>query len=64
MNQSKLPADMVERLEAAGDDEAAVIDIAVEIGTLVSDASSLPAYRASTSTRSTGPTPPSGSSTS
>jgi len=37
MNQSKLPADMVERLEAAGDDEAAVIDIAVEIGTLVSE---------------------------
>jgi methylenetetrahydrofolate reductase (NADPH) len=37
MNQSKLPADMVERLEAAGDDEAAVVDIAVEIGTLVSE---------------------------
>lgn len=37
MNQSKLPADMVERLEAAGDDEAAVVEIAVEIGTLVSE---------------------------
>ena len=37
MNQSKLPADMVERLEAVGDDEAAVVDIAVEVGTLVGE---------------------------
>ena len=38
MNQSKLPGeDIVERLEAAGDDEAAVVDVAVEIGTLVAE---------------------------
>ena len=38
MNQSKLPSpEIMERLEAAGDDEAAVVDIAVEIGTLVSE---------------------------
>ena len=39
MNQSKLPGeDIVERLEAAGDDEATVfVDVAVEIGTLVAE---------------------------
>ena len=36
MNQSKLPSEeIMERLEAAGDDEAAVVDIAVELGTLI-----------------------------
>jgi methylenetetrahydrofolate reductase (NADPH) len=35
MNQSKLPEDIIERLEAAGDDEAAIVDVAVEVGTLI-----------------------------
>lgn len=36
MNQSKLPApDAMERLEAAGDDEPAIVDIAVELGTII-----------------------------
>ncbi len=38
MNQSKLPSpEIMERLEAAGDDEAAVVDIAIELGTLVAE---------------------------
>lgn len=37
MNQSKLPVDLVERLEAAGADESAVVDIAVEVGTLLGE---------------------------
>ena len=38
MNQSKLPGeDILERLEAAGDDEDAVVDIAVEIGGLMAE---------------------------
>jgi methylenetetrahydrofolate reductase (NADPH) len=35
MNCSKLPADVVERLEAAGDDEAAVVDVAVDVAGLI-----------------------------
>jgi methylenetetrahydrofolate reductase (NADPH) len=38
MNQSALPAaDVMERLEAAGDDEDAIVDIAVELGTLMGE---------------------------
>jgi methylenetetrahydrofolate reductase (NADPH) len=38
MNGSKLPqAEVMERLEAAGDDEAAVVDISVELGTIISE---------------------------
>jgi methylenetetrahydrofolate reductase (NADPH) len=38
MNGSKLPqADVMERLEAAGDDEAAVVDISVEVSTIVAE---------------------------
>ena len=38
MNGSKLPdLDAMERLEAAGDDEAAVVDIAVELSTLMAE---------------------------
>lgn len=37
MNQSRIPPDLLERLEAVGDDEAAVVDIAVEAGTLLGE---------------------------
>jgi methylenetetrahydrofolate reductase (NADPH) len=38
MNQSKLPApDAMERLEAAGEDEQAIVDIAVELGTIMAE---------------------------